>query len=352
MITTPIKHIDYNRHTSGSLGEITRDAIGYLESKGWVCRDNFTGAPVYFMHYLNNMIVNDSRYKAYKKRVLIQPIDGQRLKKVFVGDINKHDVVLTPASMGKKFMEDSGVTAPIHVVPNYFVEEDIKFDPLVLAQMSMGTTYAKKSDKYTFYHESTLTERKNALPLLKSFLLAFSDKPEVAQVRLVVKGVPRMDTQVLRDEMKRYATKFRKTPVIELHTFELNKEALKPLWHNADAYVSFAHMEGFGIPLLRMAVMGKPIATLNSTISGYMDFLSEETAYLVPAKMVPMGCKEDLLFDMEGTEWEDVESLEAAAEQLRMVFEERNSPKLVPESVYNDYRKEVVMKKYEQFLQV
>lgn len=299
--------------TSGSIGEITNDlTLGLftffnLTVEG---KDEPKERDILLSHFINPEVVKADEFNTFKHKVLIQPIDGTVIDKGIVDLMNRYDLIITPANAGRLIMIQNGVTTPIKVVPNFYKplpERDLpELDQL--------------PQKFIFYHESTFHPRKGVEFLYEGFVRAFSDTQFADQVCLVCKDSPynkltfdRIE-RLKREAMELQATYKHPAQIIKISQ-ELSWDQLQALWKRANAYVSFAKMEGFGIPLLRMAQMNKRIITLDAPCNGYLDFLNHSNSILIPTKMVRAE-EEHMNLYTDDTEWA-VPSMEKVIEGFR-----------------------------------
>ena len=196
------------------------------------------------------------------KTILIFPVDATFYKQVVVDTFNEFDLIITPSFVGKNILVDNGVDAEIAVIPNFY--EDVVFPK-------------KATGKVVFYNESTSMVRKNLQASVDLFVNTFADTIDADKVKLVIKTGTNHKIELNHD--------YNNLPEIEIIIDYLPVEALHDLWAQADIYLGLAYIEGFGIPLLNMAKQGKPIVTLDSKLSGYMDFLNKKNAYLIKSKL-------------------------------------------------------------------
>ena len=302
---------------NGSLNEIVEDLTPFLEKEFIVTRES-ESMPIekdlLLCHYLIPSVVQDPSFNLFKKKVLILPLDGTSIKEEYINMINQFDMIITPSSSGKKILEENNITKPIAIIPNYYcniVPENKKF------------SFYK--NKIVFYHESTLIERKGFDLMCEAFIRAFSDTPEHNKVLLVIKG-PRLRT-VTFDEIeakKRSCMSLQKkykapASIIKISQF-LSKETLQALLSQAHSYVSFSKIEGFGIPLLRAAVLEKPILTLDSKFSGYTDFLTNQNSYLIPTNTILVHKRESSLWK-EDSVW-SYPKMDQAVEMFRILYKD------------------------------
>lgn len=287
----------------GSIGEITKDLTIALHSEFDVTVEGEEEPREYdilLCHFISPEVTKNKIFKEFKHKILIQPIDGTAIQKEFIGYFNQYDLIVTPGEAGKKIMIANGVIVPILVIPNYYKAENL------------GTNKLRKIkhipwDKFVFYHESTFHARKGIELLYEGYIRAFSGTPYADKVLLVLKDMPfnkltferieklKADTIKLQKEYKTPAS------IVKIsQTLDWNK--MQDLWNRADAYVSFAKIEGFGIPMLRFAALGKSIVTLDSKLSGYMDFLNSRNSYLVPTQQIK-AVGEHMAMYTEDTQW-------------------------------------------------
>lgn len=344
------KHLHITSSTTGSIGEITRDLVKYLKTRSnFKVTCEFDGEvpekdEILLSHFVNPAIIRSEEFNCFSKKILIQPIDGTDIKPDYVDLINQYDLIITPGKAGKKIMSDNGIYKPIIVIPNYYKEEHLDLS-------DVGIIKQIPKDKVVFYHESTFHPRKGIEMLYKGFVKAFSDTEAADKVVLVCKDIPY--NQVTFDQIEKF-----KTETIRLQSYYSNPasiikitqytdwDKLKALWKRADCYVSFAKIEGFGIPLLRMAAMGKPILTLNNPYCGYLDFLNQNNAYLVPCYSTKAP-DEFMQLYTPNTQWCEA-SLNDIVRGFRHLYNDYTEklPKKIQTSSLEHLKYENVMEKY------
>lgn len=299
-------HLHLISPTNGSIWEITNDFIPLLEKEFIVTKEWDGEQPmrreILLCHFLNApLFLEPDIFDSFETKILIQPIDGTKLKKIAVDMLNCFDLILTPAEAGKIIMEKAGVKVPIKIIPNYY--KNNLFEKKIWTDIEK---YVPK-DKIVFYHESSFHPRKGIEILYESFIRAFADTPDADRVVLVVKDLPYIPPIFLRnEEIKKQAIKLQKTYkkpplIIKFSTF-LNEDELKTLWNLTNVYVSLAKIEGFGIPMLRMFLMNKPIIALRNENSGYVDYLEEGNSYLIDC--IQVEAKDEFMWIYEKeTQW-------------------------------------------------
>ena len=75
-------------------------------------------------------------------------------------------------------------------------------------------------------------------------------------------------------------------PNIQVIDGFLDDDALRSLYLSADVLLSLHRAEGFGLPMLEAMALGVPV--IATAYSGNLDFMTEVTGMLVPARTVPV----------------------------------------------------------------
>lgn len=300
-------HIHFNSSESGSIFEISQDLIKPLSESFNLTIDWKDEIPlkenrqILLSHFVRPDVVNDPAFDSFEYKILIQPIDGTVLVPEAIECINKYDLIITPANASKNILEKNGVIKPVVVIHNYYKTD------LFEKEIYNSVLDEIPSDKIVFYHESTFHPRKGIELLYEGFIKAFSDTAAADKVCLVVKDLPYNTHSLLRiEELKKQTIKLQKKykhPVtIYKYSCFLEEQELKQLWNRADIYVSMAKIEGFGIPMLRMHLLNKPIICLKNENSGYMDFLNQNNSYIIPT--IQHTAKDEFMWlYSENTEW-------------------------------------------------
>lgn len=281
-------HLHFVSAMGGSIWEITNELIPFFEKEFVLTKEWLFEIPekrqVLLCHFLKPELFLDADvFDSFEKKIIIQPIDGTELTEAAIQMLNCYDLIITPAEAGKKIMRACGVIADIIVIPNYY-KSNI-FEKKIYTEIEKYIP----SNKIIFYHESTFHPRKGIELLYEGFIRAFADSELAYKVVLVCKDMPFSAQFFDRNEaLKEQAINLQKTfvfpPTILKFSCYLEEDELKALWNRANAYVSLAKIEGFGIPMLRMFLMNKPIICLDNENSGYQDYLKSynESVYKIP----------------------------------------------------------------------
>ncbi len=154
----------------------------------------------------------------------------------------------------------------------------------------------------TFDFQSSVV-RKNPKATIDAFLTAFHDQP--SDVYLVVKSVNGDLHPQIFAELKLRASH---DPRILFMNQQLSTEEMRGLLLCADCYVSLHRSEGVGLGMAESMYLGKPV--IATAYSGNMEFMTNETAYLIPYKQITVSDGEYL--DTKKQVWADANITEAA----------------------------------------
>ena len=250
-----------------SLSEINEGIENYF-SKKYEISHSRTNGDIYIQHYVSKI----KSYNNFKTNILIQPVDGTLINSIHIDSMNEFDIVVTPSEASKKILIDNGTIKPIFVNPNYY-------DPKLFVDNSTFYQDYYQSDLYTFYTESTGIYRKNLYNLIEKFVEEFSSEDNV---RLIVK-LSGINKDLENDYSSRVSKKVNHPRVEFINAF-INGSDLNSIRRGIDCYICLSFIEGFCIPLLNEVVLKKDIICLDSKISGYMDFINSDNAYLLPVQ--------------------------------------------------------------------
>lgn len=226
------------------------------------------------------------------RRVAITMFESSKILDSWPPILNTMDAVIVPSQFCKDVFYDSGVTAPIHVVP-----------------LGVSCTYRpaqRPTDRpLTFLAFLDRGERKGGLVALQAFLAAFGSD---TNYRLILKGrKPKVAMNITN-------------PNIEVIQRDMSEAELHELYLSADVLIDANKGEGFG--LLGRQFAGTGGVSLSTAFSGTLDDL-ENWGNPIPCKLVPADWKGNAT--LEGQDlgfWAEV-SPEILAHQLRRVANNR-----------------------------
>jgi glycosyltransferase involved in cell wall biosynthesis len=187
-------------------------------------------------------------------------------------------------------------------------------------------------------------ERKNPLALIDAFKLASAPSDPV---RLVIKCV---NADSDSDGFAAMNARARGYP-IDFHAGYWPSQELRDLMAACDAYVSLHRSEGTGLTITDAMALGKPV--IATSWSGNMDFMDVSNSFPVRYELVEL--QENVGPYRAGEVWADP-SVEHAAEQMRIVFEDREEARIrgraAKREIETNYSEEKVARTIRQRLEI
>ena len=169
---------------------------------------------------------------------------------------------------------------------------------------------------FNFSYGSSI-ERKNPGAVIEAFASAFGNDPDVRLVFKTNSADSWPEDAATVERMLQNAGLAERTVRIDAN---LPMEEVLDLTSAMDAYVSLHRGEGLGLGMLEAMSLGVPVVA--SAYGGNMDFTNDETAFLVPCKIVP--CPPECLFHKFTHEWAEPD-VATAARHLKTI---RDDPAL------------------------
>jgi glycosyltransferase involved in cell wall biosynthesis len=187
-------------------------------------------------------------------------------------------------------------------------------------------------------------ERKNPVAVIDAFKTAFAPSEPV---RLVIKCVnPDSDPEGFAAMSGRTEGQ-----PIDIHAGYWSSQELRDLMAACDAYVSLHRSEGTGLTITDAMALGKPV--IATSWSGNMDFMDVSNSFPVCYELV--GLHKNVGPYRAGEVWADP-SVEHAAEQMRIVFEDREEARIrgraARREIETNYSEEKVAEVVRQRLEV
>ena len=194
--------------------------------------------------------------------------------------------------------------------------------PLPDGPPAVREEWGLEPDAFTFiavFDSLSFIARKNPLGLIEAFARAFprGDEPVALLLKTQNRGIVQDEWQVRhwRAIDRRIAADPRITLLDETLTFA----ELLGLMRACDAFVSLHRSEGWGFGLVESMQLGLPVVCTGW--SGNADFCTDETAFLVAHRLIPVGTDE-YIYTPRGSLWADP-LVDSAAAQLRLVVTDR-----------------------------
>jgi glycosyltransferase involved in cell wall biosynthesis len=194
------------------------------------------------------------------------------------------------------------VDIPVHVVP-------VPVEPPAGPFLSRSELGLPDGFTFLFLFDFVSAERKNPLGVVEAFIRAFSPGEGPTLVLKCINGRERKPKQLqeLVDAVGR------RTDILvrDAYVPALERDSYVAA---CDCYVSLHRSEGFGLTLTEAMACGKPV--IATGYSGNLEFMSEETSYLVPYRLVEIP--DTWWAYARNARWAEPD-LDAAAELMRRV---------------------------------
>ena len=225
--------------------------------------------------------------------------------------LNRFDEVWTPSSFVAESVSKS-VNVPV-VPMNLAVSPKLSS---FLTRRALGLP--EHAFLFLFFFDfSSYSSRKNPTAVIEAFKKAVAKEPK-ARMHLVLKakGEPADKTQMasLQRAIESHADQ------ITVVDRTLSANETYNLIRNVDCFVSLHRSEGFGLGLAEAMALGTPV--IATGWSGNMDFMSDETAFLVEHDFVEVKRGEYPFGD--GQRWADP-NIPDAADKMGHVWQERDA---------------------------
>lgn len=198
--------------------------------------------------------------------------ETDQLPKEWVGPCNKMNEIWTASDKQAEMIKKSGVTVPIKWFPQPIdiLPSKEKEIPYIIPGFS----------GFVFYSIFQWIERKNPRALIVNFWKAFKD---VEDACLLIKTYRTNYTDGEFDRIKETIEQWKrenpqdKYPKVFMVRKLMNTKQMFRLHSTGNCYVSTSRGEGWCIPAVEAALMGKPIISIDQT--GFVDYLTKEQFY-------------------------------------------------------------------------
>ena len=176
----------------------------------------------------------------------------------------------------RRALVTTALNRPVHVMPIPLIAP-----PIVdgLAKSDFGL-----DDRFTFlfsFDFLSVFERKNPIAVVHAFTAAFSNEEGPMLMIKTINGAHHQQQL----EQLRWAARGRSDIVV--FDGHMDRAVIGALFAACDCYVSLHRAEGLGLTMAEAMALGKPV--IATAYSGNMDFMTPETAYLVPWTSTSIG---------------------------------------------------------------
>jgi glycosyltransferase involved in cell wall biosynthesis len=226
----------------------------------------------------------------------------------WVAILNGMDEVWTPSSFNKAIFEESGVRAPVFVMPHGV--DHRRFRPFA------GDSPFELYGSFTFLCVGSAHAYKGLDILLQAYLEEFTPGDDVCLLLKTYRYFAPFDVSLWEtvEEIRKKSGKraFPRIMIME-NTYI---QSMESLYSSIDAYVNTSRGEGFCLPILEAMACGKPV--IASNFGGPSDFLTKYNSFLLDYRIVDVK-ENDHPFHRTG-QWAET-SLEHTRQIMRYVFE-------------------------------
>jgi|APSaa5957512535_1039671.scaffolds.fasta_scaffold15384_2 GT2 family glycosyltransferase len=252
----------------------------------------------------------------YKIGYTMLEVDG--IPREWVRQANLMDEIWVPSSFNKETFLNSGVTAPINIVP-------LGIDP---AYFSTNIKGKKIDDCFTFLSIFEWGERKAPDILLR----AFADEFDLSEPVSLLCKVNNFDASVnLNNQISQLNLRKNGGRIVIAENQILQNYELGVLYRSADCFVLPSRGEGWGMPILEAMACGLPVIATNC--SAQTDFMNKSNSLpLEVESFVPAIAKCPYY---EGFRWAHP-SYEHLRKLMRWVYENQDEAKVIGQRAAHD----------------
>lgn len=203
--------------------------------------------------------------------------ETSKIPEHWVNQSHQMNAVFVPSHHNHEVFYHSGVRVPLfHIRPCL---SPSAFHPAV----EQPPNYLQQLPPFRFLSVMSWIERKGYDLLLKAFWEEFTAADNVAMV--IKTDGPESILNEIEGLKSNLGISHQTSPVYV--DFQVRSEnEMDALYRNCQVYVHPSRGEGAGYPVLEAAAKGLPIITTGW--GGQMDFINEQTGYLIPYSLVPV----------------------------------------------------------------
>jgi glycosyltransferase involved in cell wall biosynthesis len=264
--------------------------------------------------------------------------EESRVPAAMVDDFNRYLCgVGAMSTFVRDVLRDAGVDVTIRVVGNGVDQHD-----------PTATTDAPELDRlrsFRFLYISSAFPRKGIDVLLDAYASVFDGSDDVS---LILKTFPNPHNTV-GELLTAMREQHPNPPDVRWIDRELSDGEVQGLYNLANCYVHPSRGEGFGLPVAEAMAAGVPV--IGVAYSGTADFVSEETAIVIPYGLEPARTH----FGIAGSVWAEPDR-DRLAEQLKAVALNPDRPDLrqrvrkARDLIATEYSWEAVARRWDSFI--
>jgi glycosyltransferase involved in cell wall biosynthesis len=202
-----------------------------------------------------------------------------------------------------RFVSDAFAAAydrPVQTVPHH----------IAATQQMMAASDERPLQILTLADARSSLERKNPLAAIRMFQAAF---PDQSATRLTVKC---RNLDLFPDHARTLQDTIDADPRISLMDETLCDDSLGRLYGESDIVLSTHRSEGFGVHLAEAMAAGKCV--IATGWSGNLEFMSDDSAVLLPYRLMPVRDSTGVYSPLDGAEWAEAD-FDAGVSALRLL---------------------------------
>ena len=210
----------------------------------------------------------------------------------------------------------AATAAPVSIVPLPIADRTVERMP----RSALGL--AEDGFVFLSLFDFISARRKNPHAVVDAYRLAFEPGSGARLVLKTINGRERKPRQLA--ELEQAVADRDDIVVRDGYVSAAERDALLAA---CDCLVSLHRAEGLGLPLIEAMSLGKP--TIATGFSGNLDFMDDDSSYLVPYRLVPVP-ERDMVYS-PAAQWAEP-SVETAAALMRRVFADPDEARRIGES--------------------
>lgn len=241
--------------------------------------------PVGSSVHLHFCMPHQVKLSSDKRNIVFTMFEADRIPQDWVTKTHSFDLTIVPFEFAKKAWIDSGVPAKLVKKCPLGVDLD-RFKPGV-QPLKLQTTDGRSAADFAirFLNISEANPRKNLIGLLRAWLIATSRSDDAALILkpgfYTAKSHERLAKEIATLEQE-LCKKLDQAGQIFWLTGAVPEVGLPSIFAAATHYISASLGEGFDLPMVEAAASGLQLVAPRH--SAYLDYLNDETAYMLPVK--------------------------------------------------------------------
>lgn len=228
--------------------------------------------------------------------------ETDRVPKEFAKGLNLMDEIWTGSEASKQAIIAGGVDKPIYIFPQATETEREWPKPYEIPDFK----------GFLFYSIFEWIDRKNPAALLNAYWSEFQKGEKVGLLlKTYFRNFTLANKKMIREQIDglKQMSGLKEFPPVFLYLELMDRYQVMRIHKTGDCFVSAHRGEGWGVPQVEAMLAGNPIISTN--YGGVHEYLDANTAFLVPAKMVPVsGMEHSQIWYGNDQNWAEVDQAE------------------------------------------